>query len=58
LILDVMAIAMVTWGITGLVMWWQLKRTRLIGALVIVTSVATALLLYTSVSHFYARTMM
>jgi hypothetical protein len=53
-----MAIAMVTWGVTGLVMWWQLKRTRLIGALVIVTSVATALWLYTSVSHFYARTMM
>lgn len=58
LILDVMAIAMVTWGITGLVMWWQLKRTRLIGSLVILASITTAVMVYMSMSQFYAQTML
>ena len=54
--LDTMAIAMVTWGVTGLVMWWQLKRTRLIGFAVILTSVLTASCLYFAMSDFYAST--
>ncbi len=54
--LDTMAIAMVTWGATGLVMWWQIKRTRLIGMVVIAASMATALWLYFAMSFFYAST--
>lgn len=56
LILDSMALAMVTWGVTGLVMWWQLKRTRFIGSLVILLSLATATWLYFGMSAFYAST--
>lgn len=56
LLLDIMAIAMVTWGITGLVMWWQIKRTRMIGAIVMASSVLTAAWLYYSMVHFYATT--
>lgn len=29
---DLLGIAMVLWGITGLTMWWQLKATRVAGA--------------------------
>lgn len=56
LFVDTMAIAMLTWGITGLVMWWQIKRTRLIGGVVIGLSVATAAMVYISMLHFYATT--
>ena len=57
-IVDVMAIAMVVWGISGVMMWWQIKRTRLIGGIVIGLSVATALFLYLRVQDFYATTML
>lgn len=56
LFVDVMALAMVTWGITGLVMWWQIKRTRLIGGAVIAASLTTAVCIYFSMIHFYATT--
>lgn len=56
LILDAMAIAMVTWGISGLVMWWQIKRTRLIGSVVILASLITASGLYVAMMDFYATT--
>lgn len=55
-VVDIMAIAMVTWGITGLVMWWQIKRTRRIGAFVIALSIATAAILYWNLMDFYATT--
>jgi hypothetical protein len=58
LMIDVMAIAMVTWGLTGLLMWWQIKRTRLIGGAVMLLSIATASLLYLSLLDFYAMTKM
>ncbi len=29
---DIMALLMIFWGVSGLIMWWQIKRTRLIGA--------------------------
>ena len=54
LIIDVMAIAMVTWGVTGLIMWWQIKRTRIIGAAVIAFSIGTAAMMYMGMIHFYA----
>lgn len=53
-VIDVMAIAMVTWGITGIVMWWQIKRTRIIGMCVIGLSIVSAFAAYYSVAHFYA----
>lgn len=56
LILDAMAIAMVSWAITGIVMWWQLKRLRRIGGIVILASLCLAVYLYFSLEHFYATT--
>ena len=56
LIVDVMAIAMVGWGLTGLFMWWQLRRTRLIGSVVIAFSLLTAAALYFNLHGFYATT--
>ena len=53
LFVDLMALAMVTWGITGLVMWWQIKRTRLIGGAVMALSVSTAAVIFFSMVHFY-----
>ncbi|GAB5401937.1 MAG: hypothetical protein Aurels2KO_01680 [Aureliella sp.] len=58
IILDTMAIAMVCWGMTGLLMWWQIKRTRRIGLVVLALSVATAIFLYLSVQGFYATTLL
>lgn len=44
-IVDVMAGVMVFWGVSGLLMWWQIKSTRRIGAVILVASgvAATAL---------------
>lgn len=53
---DVMAVAMVLWGVSGIVMWWQVKRTRRIGGIVLVASVMSGLAVYFSVLHFYATT--
>lgn len=58
LFLDAMAIAMVTWGVTGLIMWWQLKSLRLVGGIVIAISIATALTLYFNMEAFHALTKM
>lgn len=43
LVVDAMAVIMVFWGLTGLVMWWQVKSTRWFGLLVLVVSAAAAL---------------
>lgn len=53
---DTMAIAMVCWGISGLLMWWQIKRTRLWGGLFLLASVGTSVAVYYSVLHFYTTT--
>lgn len=58
LFVDAMAIAMVSWGLTGLLMWWQIKRTRLIGGLVISASIATATIMYLTMQEFYASTVL
>lgn len=55
-ILDAMAIAMVTWALSGLFMWWQLKRTRMTGAIVIAASIVSSFLIYFSMIDFYATT--
>ncbi|MCA8995910.1 MAG: PepSY domain-containing protein [Planctomycetaceae bacterium] len=56
LFVDAMALAMVTWGITGLVMWWQIKRTRLIGTVLIAVSLLVAAVMYFGMMDFYATT--
>ena len=58
LFVDAMAIAMVVWSLTGLLMWWQIKRTRWLGAVTIALSVATAAGAYYGMAHFYATTML
>ncbi|MCA9135137.1 MAG: PepSY domain-containing protein [Planctomycetales bacterium] len=58
LFVDTMAIAMVTWGLTGLLMWWQIKRTRIIGGIVVASSIIVAITVYWMVYGFYANTML
>ncbi|MFT7668145.1 MAG: hypothetical protein ACI8X5_000832 [Planctomycetota bacterium] len=42
LIVDLMALAMCLWGLSGIVMWWNMKKVRSVGAIVIGTSVVVA----------------
>lgn len=37
-IVDAMAFIMVFWGLSGLIMWWQIKATRWIGLIVVILS--------------------
>ena len=39
---DAMGLTMCFWGLSGLVMWWQVKATRKAGAVVLVLSAAAA----------------
>lgn len=39
---DAMFLSMVGWGITGLLMWWQMKNVRRVGAIVLVLSLIVA----------------
>ena len=41
LIVDMMGGAMVVWGLTGLVMWWQMRRLRSIGLVVTIAGGTT-----------------
>ncbi len=41
-VVDVMAAVMVFWGLSGLLMWWQIKATRWVGAVVLVLSAVAA----------------
>ncbi|MGL4423985.1 MAG: PepSY domain-containing protein, partial [Gemmataceae bacterium] len=42
LIVDAMAVTMCFWGLTGLIMWWQIKATRRLGAVVLILSALAA----------------
>ncbi len=42
LLVDAMFLSMVFWGVSGLMMWWQVKRTRFTGAGVLFASIAFA----------------
>ena len=44
-VVDAMAIVMVFWAASGLVMWWQLKAARRWGMVVLLLSAATAAVL-------------
>lgn len=39
---DAMFFSMVFWGCSGIVMWWQIKRTRKLGAVVLLASLVCA----------------
>lgn len=41
---DLLGMTMVLWSITGLVMWWQMKPTRVIGAVALTTALGIAAL--------------
>ena len=41
-VVDAMAFTMCFWGMTGLMMWWQVKATRRAGAIVLALSAAAA----------------
>lgn len=41
-VVDVMAFVMCFWGVSGLLMWWQLKGTRRVGFVILVLSAAAA----------------
>ncbi len=41
-VVDVMAVVLVFWGLSGLVMWWQVKSTRIAGAVTLVLSAIAA----------------
>ena len=40
---DAMSFTMIFWGISGIVMWWQIKRTRLVGGVCLMLSLTAAL---------------
>lgn len=44
-IVDVMAFVMVFWGVSGVMMWWQIKATRWIGIPIIILSAVAATVL-------------
>lgn len=39
---DLTAFTLIVWSLTGLVMWWQLRRLRLVGAVVIAVAIAAS----------------
>jgi hypothetical protein len=41
-IVDVMAVVLVFWGVSGIFMWWQVKAARRAGLLILVLSIASA----------------
>jgi len=45
LMVDAMFLSMVFWGVSGVLMWWQIKRTRLWGGGFLVASILCAVLL-------------
>ncbi len=53
LLVDVMAVSMVCWGLSGLLMWWQLRKTRKIGAVLVAVGLGTASMVAIGMySHF------
>lgn len=39
---DLLGLAMVVWALTGIVMWWQLKRTRVVGLISLALALGVA----------------
>lgn len=43
-VVDAMALIMVFWGLSGVLMWWQIKATRWVGAVILLVSLVGATL--------------
>jgi len=54
LVVDGMFATMVFWGVSGLLMWWQMKSTRRWGMLVLLASAVVAITLATGMHHVLA----
>ncbi|MFO0943406.1 MAG: hypothetical protein U0930_21945 [Pirellulales bacterium] len=50
IVVDTMAAVMIFWGLSGIVMWWQLKRLRFWGGVAIASSLALATWLFASMA--------
>ena len=48
---DLLGLSMVLWAVTGMIMWWQVKRTRLWGAASLVAALALAGWVMTGTLH-------
>ena len=46
LVVDAMFLSMVFWGVSGLFMWWQVKRTRMLGGGVLLASIVFSLYMF------------
>jgi hypothetical protein len=55
IIVDVLAGAMIFWGCSGLLMWWQMKSLRRWGVITLVISIATAAALGTTMHAILPR---
>lgn len=55
LIVDVMAAGMVFWGVSGMLMWWQMKSLRRLGALIVAISLAATVLIAVGMHGVLAR---
>jgi hypothetical protein len=45
ILVDLMGAALMFWGLTGLLMWWQIKKLRRVGGAVILAGVGSIALL-------------
>jgi hypothetical protein len=52
LLVDAMACTMCFWGLSGLLMWWQIKATRKAGAVLLLLSIAAAIVLGITMYRF------
>ncbi|WP_165251514.1 PepSY domain-containing protein [Paludisphaera soli] len=55
LIVDVMAFLMVFWGLSGIVMWWQIKRLRRIGAVALTFSTVAAVWIGVGMHYYFVN---
>jgi len=46
LLADTLALTMVFWGVSGLIMWWQLKPTRVLGVLAVSLAAVVAAVIF------------
>lgn len=57
LMADAAGLSMVVWGITGLAMWWQIKRSRVMGVLAVASMLLFAAVVFTGTlkDHTFGR---
>lgn len=49
LIVDLAALCLAMWGLTGVFMWWQMRRTRTTGAVVLISGLAATVVILAEV---------